>query len=46
MDNNMDNATLRVDTGTQQGSVLDVVRMVLGCDSSNANNALRRLQDD
>lgn len=42
----MDNATLRVDTNTQQGSVLDVVRMVLQCSSGNANNALRRLQED
>ena len=43
---NVENATIRVDYATQQGSVNDVVKMVLGCDSSNANNALRRLKED
>ena len=43
---NMENATVRVDTATQQGSVLDVIRMVLGCESNSANTAFRRLKED
>lgn len=43
---NVENATIRVDTASQKGSVLDVVKMVLGCDSSNAQNSLRRLKQD
>ncbi|CAM9319457.1 unnamed protein product [Sphacelaria rigidula] len=42
----MENATIRVDTATQQGSVLDVLRMVLGCDSTSAKTAFRRLKED
>ena len=43
---NVENATIRVDTATQKGSTIDVVRMVLGCSSGNAHTALRRLQVD
>lgn len=43
---NMENASIRVDTATQQGSVIDVIRMVLRCDSSSANTTLRRLKED
>lgn len=43
---NVENATIRVDTATQQGSAIDLVRMVLQCTSSNAHTALRRLQED
>jgi len=43
---NVDNANIRVHTGTQQGSAIDLVRMVLGCDASSANTALRRLKED
>ncbi|CAM9867732.1 unnamed protein product [Pylaiella littoralis] len=39
----MNNSTIRVHKPTQQGSVLDVIRMVQGCDSSAANTALTRL---
>lgn len=39
----MDSLTIRVDKGTKKGSVLDVIKMVLGCDSSNANTSLGRL---
>jgi len=43
---NMENASIRVDAATQQGSVFDVVKMVLGCDSSSANTTFRRLKED
>lgn len=43
---NVENTTIRVDMSTQKGSAIDVVRMVLGCDSSHANNAIRRLKQD
>ncbi|CAN0563096.1 unnamed protein product, partial [Ectocarpus sp. 12 AP-2014] len=39
----MDSSTIRVDKDTKKGSVIDVIRMVLGCDSSNANTSLGRL---
>lgn len=39
----MENASIRVDRETQKGSVLDVIKMVLGGDSSMANTTLRRL---
>lgn len=39
----MENASVRVDGKTQKGSVLDVIKMVLGGDSSMANTTLRRL---
>ena len=41
--NTMDSSTIRVDKTTQKGSVIDTTRMVLGCDSSNANTSLGRL---
>lgn len=43
---NIESASIRVDAATQQGSVFDVVKMVLGCDSSSANTAFRRLKQD
>lgn len=43
---NVENATIRVDTATQKGSVFDVIKMVLGCDASSANTAFRRLKED
>ena len=42
----VENATIRVDMATQKGSVFDVVKMVLGCDSSSANTVFRRLKED
>ena len=39
----MNSSTIRVDKDTKKGSVIDVIRMVLGCDSSNANTSLGRL---
>lgn len=42
----VEDATIRVDTATRKGSVLDVVKMVLRCDSSSANTTLRRLKED
>lgn len=41
---NMENATIRVDNATQKGSVIDVIRMVLGCNSSSANTYLTNLK--
>ena len=43
---NIENFSIRVDTATQKGSVIDVVRMVLGCTSGNAHTSLRRLKQD
>lgn len=43
---NMENSSIRVDAATNKGSAIDVIRMVLGFDSSNANNALRRLKEE
>lgn len=40
---NIDSSTIRVDKDTKKGSVLDVIKLVLGCDSSNANTSLGRL---
>ena len=34
---------IRVDQETQKGSVIDVIRLVTGCSSSNSQNELRRL---
>ena len=42
---NIENSSIRVDTATKKGSVIDVVRMVLGCESNSANTALRRLKE-
>lgn len=39
----MHSSTIRADKKTQKGSVIDTIRMVLGCDSSNANTSLGRL---
>ncbi|CBN80320.1 EsV-1-210/211 paralog [Ectocarpus siliculosus] len=39
----MDGATIRADKQTKKGSVMDTIRMVLRCDSSNANTAFGRL---
>ncbi|CAN0350729.1 unnamed protein product [Ectocarpus sp. 13 AM-2016] len=39
----MDSATIRVDKDTKKGSVMDTIRMVLRCDSSNANTSFGRL---
>ncbi|ACH46887.1 unknown [Feldmannia species virus] len=39
----MDGSTIRVDKNTKLGSVIDTIRMVLECDSSNANTSLGRL---
>lgn len=44
--NNMEKAIIRVDTETQQGSVFDVVKMVLRCDSSSSNTVFSRLKED
>ena len=41
---NMENSSIRVDTATKKGSVIDVARMVLGCTSSVANTYLGRLK--
>ncbi|CAM9232995.1 unnamed protein product [Pylaiella littoralis] len=41
----MNNSTIRVHKRTQQGSALDVIRMVHGCNSSTANTAFSRLLD-
>ena len=43
---NMENATLRVNTGSQQGSAIDLVRMVIQCNSSAANTYLGNLKRD
>lgn len=43
---NMDNSSIRVDTATKKGSIIDVIRMMLGCTSGNAHTSLRRLQED
>lgn len=43
---NMEKAIIRVNTDTQQGSAIDLARMVLQCTSSNAHTTLRRLQED
>ncbi|CAM9109050.1 unnamed protein product, partial [Ectocarpus sp. 13 AM-2016] len=43
---NIDSSTIRFDKDTKRGSVLDVIKMVLGCDSSTANTSLRRLLQD
>lgn len=42
----VESATIRVDTATQKGSVLDVIRMVLACTSGHANTALCRLKNE
>ncbi|CAN0195074.1 unnamed protein product, partial [Pylaiella littoralis] len=42
----MNNSTIRVHMRTQQGSVLDVIRMVHGCDSSSANTTLKRILNE
>ena len=39
----MKDSTIRADKKTQKGSAIDTIRMVLGCDSSNANTSLGRL---
>ena len=44
--NIMENSTVRIDTATQKGSVIDVVKLVLGCDSSNASTAFTRLKNE
>lgn len=36
--------SMRIDTGTQQGSVIDVIKMVLGCDPSTAYSYLHRVK--
>ncbi|CAM9882433.1 unnamed protein product, partial [Pylaiella littoralis] len=41
----MNNSTIRVHKQTQQGSVLDVIRMIVGRNSSTANTAFSRLLD-
>lgn len=38
-----ENATIRVDYASKKGSMIDVVKMVLGCDFNEADTALRRL---
>ncbi len=43
---NVDNVTIRVDTATKKGSVLDVVRMVLQCNSSVANTYFGKLKEE
>lgn len=40
---NVENCTIRVDPATQRGSVIDVVRMVLGCTASAAYSYYTRL---
>lgn len=42
----MEASTIRVDTDTRNGSVLNLITMVLGCDSSSANTTFRRLLQD
>ena len=41
----MENCSIRVDSATQRGSVIDVVRMVLGCTSSAANTFFARIKE-
>ncbi|CAM9902390.1 unnamed protein product [Pylaiella littoralis] len=41
---NMENSSIRVDTITKKGSVIDTIRMVLGCTSSAANTNLSNLK--
>ena len=43
---NVENCSIRVDSVTQQGSAIDVVRMVLQCNSSTANTYLGNLKGD
>ena len=43
---NVENCSIRVDPTTQQGSVIDVVRMVLGCTSSAANTYFARMKEE
>lgn len=42
----MDSSGIRVDQESQKGSVLDVIKMVLGGDSSMANTTFKRLNID
>ncbi|ACH46822.1 unknown [Feldmannia species virus] len=40
---NVENSSIRVDKASKKGSVIDTVRMVLGCTSSAGNTYLRNL---
>ncbi|ACH46821.1 unknown [Feldmannia species virus] len=40
---NMESSSIRVDKASKKGSVIDTVKMVLGCTSSSGNTNLRRL---
>lgn len=42
----MKSSTIRGDKNTQTGSVLDLIKMVLACDSSSTNTTFRRLLQD
>lgn len=43
---NVESQTIRVDSTTRQGSVIDVIRMVLKCPSNVATTYFGRLKDD
>lgn len=39
----IDSSSIRVDQETKKGSVMDTIRMVLGCNSGAANTYINRL---